>query len=529
MYFLHFAIRRAHYNWYTANTTSRIRIIATGVFTIGVVVFTFVQCYGLVRQFLKEVRATESVTNGFPNQENPAVMRRKIKEMMLHSWRSYARVVWGTNEFRPISRRVHIGSDFGSYKVGATIIESLDTLYLMGLKKELNRSRDWLEKSFSLDRVDEPLSVFELTSRLLCPMLTLYSLTGDLLYKEKAVHIANKILPAFETATGIPRRLVVPKEGSTLTKYLESMSRISEFGALHLEFFYLSEITGLSIYKDRAEGIRKKLATMNKPNGLYPNSFCTNYGLWENYNCSMNRFYDCLLKSWVQSGKTDLKTLDLFKDALPAVVQNLVVIKPEGQAYVTEMRKGTLSHRMKQTDCFAGALFVLGAAETLMEHWEKYAEIGVAIVDTCHDKFWSSPTQLGPDLFAFTEQAQKDIVALQRDFYMLRPEIVESYLVLWRLTHNTKYRIWGREIFLAIEKYCRTPYGYSGIMDVYNISAGQDDVQRTFFLGATLKYLFLLFSDDNVIPLEDWVFNSAGHFLPIKGANSMYRQYNTKN
>ncbi|XP_052851611.1 mannosyl-oligosaccharide alpha-1,2-mannosidase IA [Drosophila gunungcola] len=530
MYLFYFAIRRAHYKWYTANTTSRIRIVATGIFTFGVIIFTCIQCSALFRQS-QENKAIKDIfiKDEDPDEGNPAKMRLKIKEMMLHAWRNYALVVWGTNEFRPISRRVHAGSDFGTYKLGASIVESLDTLHVMGLVKEVKRSRDWIEKSFSLDRVDEALSVFELTSRLLAPMLTLYSLTGDLLYKDKAIHIADKIVPAFDTATGIPRRLVVPKQGSTLTRYLDDVSRVSEFGALHLEFFYLSEITGSSVYKDRVEGIRQRLATVNKPNGLYPNAFCTKYGKWENHNCSMNRFYDCLLKSYMQSGKADLQSSDLFKDALLAVVQNLVVISPKDITYVSDMSNSILTHRMKQSDCFAGALFVLGAAATLMKHWEKYAQIGVGIVDTCHDRFWESSTRLGPEVFAFTEEAQKNIEPLQRNFYMLRPEVVESYLVLWRLTHDPKYRIWGREIVMAIEQYCRTPNGFTGIMDVNNRSAEPDDVQRTFFLGATLKYLFLLFSDDDVIPLEEWVFNSAGHFLPIKGANSKYRQYNLTN
>nr|XP_017008629.2 mannosyl-oligosaccharide alpha-1,2-mannosidase IA [Drosophila takahashii] len=520
MYFIHFAIRRAHFKWYTANTASRIGIIATGILTFVVIVFTYIQCRTLIRESFQEeeVILIEDI--------NPVEMRQKIKEMMLHAWRNYARSVWGANEYRPISGRVHVAGDFGAYKLGATIIESLDTLHLMGLNKELKRSRNWIEKSFSLDRVDEALPVFELTSRLLCPMLTLYSLTGDPLYKDKAIHIANKILPAFETETGIPRRLVVPKEGSTLTKYLDDVSRISEFGALHLEFFYLSEITGSSVYKDRVEGIRQRIAKTEKLNGLYPNAFCTKYGKWENHNCSMNRYYDTLLKSWMQTGKVDPQSGDILRDFLLSIAQNLVIIDKKGVTYVTELRKSTLTHRMKHSDCFAGALFVLGAAETLMNHWEKYAEIGIGLTDTCHDIYWGSSTGLGPDLFAFTEESQREIVPLQRNYYMLRPEVVESYLVLWRLTHDYKYRVWGLQIVLAIEKYCRIPQGYTGIMDVYNRSAEPDDVQRSFFLGATLKYLYLLFSDDDVISLEEWVFNSAGHFLPIKGVNSMYREYN---
>ncbi|EDV53150.2 mannosyl-oligosaccharide alpha-1,2-mannosidase IA [Drosophila erecta] len=529
MYFFFLLIRRAHYSWYTANTKSRIRIIVTGIFTVGAIVLTYVQCRAMVRQSLQRNIPTEgSSLQGSSLQGSslsPGDMRIKIKDMMLHAWRGYARVVWGTNEFRPISRRAHVGGDFASYKLGATIIESLDTLHLMGLHNELNRSRNWIEKSFSLDRIDEALSVFELTSRLLCPMLTLYSLTGDSLYMDKAIHIADKILPAFDTPTGIPRQLVVPKAGSTLWKYLSDVSRTAEFGALHLEFYYLSEISGYPVYKDRVDAIRRVLAKTPRPNGLYPNAYCTRYGKWENHNCSVNRLYDTLLKSWIQSGRADTQNADIFKEALLAVAQNLVVINAEDVTYVSTYRNGTLFHRMRHSECFVGGLFALGATETLLKHWEKYVQMSIGLTDTCHDSYWNSPTRLGPDTFAFTEEGQKEIEPLQRNFYNLRPEVAETYFILWRMTHYPKYRSWGLEMVQAIEKYCRKPYGYTGVLDVNNVTAEPDDVQRSFFLGATLKYLYLLFSDDEVVSLAQWVFNSAGHFLPIKGANPMYRPH----
>lgn len=45
------------------------------------------------------------------------------------------------------------------------------------------------------------------------------------------------------------------------------------------------------------------------------------------------------------------------------------------------------------------------------------------------------------------------------------------------------------------------------------------DQESAFFL---LQYLYLLFSDDDLISLDDWVFNSEAHVLPIKG-NPLYR------
>ena len=47
-------------------------------------------------------------------------------------------------------------------------------------------------------------------------------------------------------------------------------------------------------------------------------------------------------------------------------------------------------------------------------------------------------------------------------------------------------------------------------------SPGYRDKMETFYLAETLKYLYLLFSDDpNLLPLDKWVFNTEAHPLPV--------------
>jgi mannosyl-oligosaccharide alpha-1,2-mannosidase len=101
-------------------------------------------------------------------------------------------------------------------------------------------------------------------------------------------------------------------------------------------------------------------------------------------------------------------------------------------------------------------------------------------------------------------------------YYLLRPEVVEAYFYLWRLTKEQKYRDWAWEAAQAIEKHCRTDSGFSGIRDVYESSPQKDDVQQSFFLAETLKYLYLTFSDDSVIPLDKYVFNTEAHPFRIR-------------
>jgi len=97
-----------------------------------------------------------------------------------------------------------------------------------------------------------------------------------------------------------------------------------------------------------------------------------------------------------------------------------------------------------------------------------------------------------------------------------RPETVESLFTAFRLTGDRRYREYGWAIFQAIEKHCRIPSGgYATIINVDEVPVRHEDKMETFFLSETLKYLFLLFSDGDTIPLSKYVFNTEAHPLPI--------------
>lgn len=70
-----------------------------------------------------------------------------------------------------------------------------------------------------------------------------------------------------------------------------------------------------------------------------------------------------------------------------------------------------------------------------------------------------------------------------------------------------------------MEKHCRTDGGYTGLKDVYQQNSQRDDVQQSFFLAETLKYLYLIFSEDSLLPLDKWVLNTEAHPLPVSGTN----------
>ena len=73
--------------------------------------------------------------------------------MMEKAWNGYVKNSWGQNEYRPISQTGHSANIFGSQSMGATIVDSLDTLYIMGLEDEFKKARDWVATDLSFDKV----------------------------------------------------------------------------------------------------------------------------------------------------------------------------------------------------------------------------------------------------------------------------------------------------------------------------------------------------------------------------------------
>ena len=85
-------------------------------------------------------------------------------------------------------------------------------------------------------------------------------------------------------------------------------------------------------------------------------------------------------------------------------------------------------------------------------------------------------THLGPESFSFFDDSGP---VIQDKYYILRPEVIESYFYLWRMTKDEKYRDWAWDAAMSIEKYCKNECGYSGVRNVNSIPVENDDVQQS--------------------------------------------------
>ena len=295
----------------------------------------------------------------------------------------------------------------------------------------------------------------------------------------------------------------------------EGSSILSEFGTLSLEFNYLSEVTGKDVFRQKIQKIMTEVKKFDRQahGGLYPTIVNTRTGDWGNGHVSMgaagDSFYEYLLKSWIFSGRQDDESRLMYIEAVEAAMSKLLQVSKGGLVYFAESDSGRLDHKMQHLACFSGiytyhllkslswnkenicgfigGMLALGGFYLGEPYKQRHMSVGRAITRTCHESYVRTATKLGPEIFRFNDYIEATSLANEANFF-LRPEVVESYFILWRLTHDPIYRVWGWQVVQALEKHCRVEGGgYSGLKNVNIDKPLKDDVQQSFFLAETLK------------------------------------------
>jgi len=255
---------------------------------------------------------------------------------------------------------------------------------------------------------------------------------------------------------------------------------------------------------------------MKKDRGLYSVYINPHNGEFSRAHVTLgalgDSFYEYLLKMYILTNKQEPKYQHMYEEAMDAVISELVrQSTPSNLTYIAESVNGGLVHKMDHLVCFAGAMFALGAYHNATDRVAEHMRLGKEITRTCHEFYKRQATGLSPELVKF--DSGKDFYPGAKH-YILRPETVESYYVLYWITEDSTYQDWGWEAFQAIEKYCKTAEGYAGVRDVTSTTTTTDDLQQSFFMAETLKYLYLLFSPREILSLDEYVFNTEAH--PIK-------------
>ena len=128
--------------------------------------------------------------------------------------------------------------------------------------------------------------------------------------------------------------------------------------------------------------------------------------------------------------------------------------------------------------CFAGGFWALSSVT--LDNGDDL-EIAEGVTQSCRTSYTNTATGLGPE--AFNKYGKPETTGTS--YYILRPEVVESYFYLWRVTKDEKYRNWAWDVVLALEEHCKSQFGYAGL---HSVETGQkNDNQESFFLAETLK------------------------------------------
>ncbi|KAK8829833.1 hypothetical protein WA577_001225 [Blastocystis sp. JDR] len=226
-------------------------------------------------------------------------------------------------------------------------------------------------------------------------------------------------------------------------------------------------------------------------------------------------YYEYLLKGWLQSGKRDKRLKRLYDRSVDGMYEMLFgKSKKDDYLFVGEKKGNRVIKKMEQMTCFASAMLALGADnEENPERRERDFQRARGLAYTCYQMYKSMPTGLAPEYVTFADD--KGMAAGGRDRqYQLRPEAIEAFYVLYSITKDPIYLEWGYDVFMAIEKHCKTAYGYGEYEDVLVEGKTPLDKMESFFPAETLKYLYLLFSPNPAIDFNKVVFNTEGH--PLK-------------
>jgi ER degradation enhancer, mannosidase alpha-like 2 len=414
----------------------------------------------------------------------------RVRTEFLHAWKNYKRYAWGHDALRPLSKTAH---DWYGQSLLMTPVDALDTLILMHLDAEAEKARSLIVSDLSFDR-DIYVKNFEITIRLLGGLLSGYQLTGDKRLLSLAEDLGNRLLPVFNSPTGLPYVYVNLRTGQTR----DPITNPAETGTLLLEFGMLSKLTGRPVFYEKAKRALVETFKRRSSVGLVGESINVETGAWINTDShisgGIDSYYEYLWKCWLLFGDTDCR--DMWEASISAVNKYLAdEVRGELWYGHADMQTG------KRTNTTYGALdaFFPGLL-ALSGDLERARRLQASSF-----KMWNLHG-VEPETLDYKTMR---VVA---GSYRLRPEILESTYYLYHYTRDLEYQRMGAKIFGDFVKYCRAEAGYAALVDV--IGKQQLDEMQSFVMAETFKYFYLLFAPPETLQFDKVIFNTEAH--PLK-------------
>ncbi|BFF93826.1 ER degradation-enhancing alpha-mannosidase-like protein 3 [Drosophila madeirensis] len=445
-------------------------------------------------------------------------LRDEARDMFYHAYRAYMENAYPADELMPLSckgryrgvtpSRGDMDDILGNFSM--TLVDTLDTLVLLGDFTEFEHAVKLVIRDVQFDS-DIIVSVFETNIRMVGGLLSAHILSeylqkqvdvmhwykGELL--EMARELGYRLLPAFNTSTGIPHARVNLRNGMKdpmLKKSRETCTACA--GTILLEFAALSRLTGDPIFEVRAHAAMDALWKLrHRGSDLMGTVLNVHSGDWvrrdSGVGAGIDSYYEYLFKSYVLLG--DDKYLARFNRHYNAVMK-----------YVSEgpMLLDVLMHRPHaKSRNFMDSLLAFWPGLQVLSGDLKPA------VQT-HEMLYQVMQMHNLIPEAFTVDFQ-----IHWGQHHLRPEFIESTYFLYRATGDHHYLQVGKRALKTLQQYAKVSCGYAAVNDVR--TGKHEDRMDSFVLSETFKYLFLLFSEpqDLIINVDEFVFTTEAHLLPL--------------
>lgn len=480
--------------------------------------------------------------------------RLQVKRVFQKSWASYRAKAWMKDALKPISGGYV--DQFSGW--AATLVDSLDTLWMMGMRDEFYEAVAAVATIDFGKSTTATVNTFETCIRYLGGLVAAYDLSGHEVLLQKAIEVGDLLYAGFNTENGMPVDFIsfeTAKEGTGL--HVESQVVSASPGTITLEFSRLSQLTGDNKYYAAVSHVMD-LFNENQNATSLP-------GMWPMY-VSMNKkdvrngyqftiggnadsLYEYLPKAHALLGSAEpssKKYEAMSRFFMDTARDNLFFrpMIPGGEDILISgncdiLQDGPrLDPESEHLSCFIGGLYALGGR--LFSN-DEYLDLGAKLARGCAYAYVSFPTGIMPERYnmalcpgkdhrqgcawneaTFAEEAAKRYqykADLPKGFttakdprYILRPEAIESIFVLWRITGDESFRETAWEMFEAVAKATETEYANAAVMDVNVLGGGKkEDYMESFWMAETLKYFYLCFADTDLISLDEFVLNTEAH------------------
>ncbi|XP_060083429.1 ER degradation-enhancing alpha-mannosidase-like protein 2 [Ylistrum balloti] len=438
--------------------------------------------------------------------------RERVLQMFHHAYDGYVNYAYPYDELRPLTCD---GLDtWGSYSL--TLIDALDTLAIVGNYSEFRRVAHLVSQKMDFD-VDINVSVFETNIRILGGLLSAHLMShkaglgvepgwpcsGPLL--SMAEDVARRLLPAFDTVTGMPYGTVNLRHG--VPKGETPITCTAGVGTFIIEFGTLSRLTGDPVFEKVAMRALRALWNYRSQIGLVGNHVDVNTGKWTALDSGIgggiDSYFEYLVKGGIMFEIPEL--LQMFHE-YEKPINNFM--KRDDWYLWAHMNKGGVTLPMfTSLDAYwPGIQSMLGNIDGAMKTMHNFHQV------------WKQ--------YGFTPEyynIPKNEVHGGREGYPLRPELIESAMYLYRATKDPYLLDIGVDILESIEHSTKTKCGYATVKNVATHEL--ENRMESFFLAETTKYLYLLFDTDNFIhnngssgsviqtPNGECIIDSGGYFF----------------